>query len=118
MDHWDVFSCACPSRAALDMVADKWAVLIVHALLPGTMRHRDLMDRIDGVSQKMLTQTLRELERAGLVEREVYAEVPPRVEYSLTALGRSLGNTVKQLTRWSEAHVGELLQAQQSYDAR
>jgi DNA-binding HxlR family transcriptional regulator len=77
----DVFSARCPSRAALDLVADKWAVLVASSLVDGPRRHSRLREQIGGISGKMLTRTLRELERGGLVERRIYPEVPPRVEY-------------------------------------
>ncbi|MEO6714757.1 MAG: helix-turn-helix domain-containing protein [Mycobacteriales bacterium] len=100
------------------MVADKWSVLVVHALLSGTKRHHELMDEVEGISQKMLTQTLRELELNGLLERTVFAEVPPRVEYSLTPIGRTLGGPVKRLAAWAEAHAYELLAARQANAVR
>jgi len=78
---------SCPSRLILDHLADKWAVLIVVRLASGTMRFAELRRAIDGISQKMLTVTLRDLERDGLVVRKLYASVPPKVEYSLTPLG-------------------------------
>jgi DNA-binding HxlR family transcriptional regulator len=100
------------------MIADKWSVLVVHDLLSGTKRHHELMGDIDGVSQKMLTQTLRELERNGLIDRKVFPMVPPRVDYSLTPLGRTLGGPVKQLAAWAQNHVGELAAAQKSCQPR
>lgn len=117
VNEFNVFASDCPSRGVLEMVADKWSVLVVHALLGGTKRHHELMDDIGGVSQKMLTQTLRELEHSGLVERVVHAEVPPRVEYTLTPLGRTLGGPMKQLAAWAQTHAGELLAAQQAHQA-
>jgi DNA-binding HxlR family transcriptional regulator len=109
-DPADVFSARCPSRAALDLIADKWAVLVAGSLVDGPMRHSRLREQIEGISGKMLTRTLRELERGGLVERRIYPEVPPRVEYSLTPLGRSLREPVTALTGWAEENgwrVGE-----------
>jgi len=107
----DVFSARCPARAALALIADKWTVLVARTLLDGPRRHFELRERIDGISQKMLTHTLRQLERSGLVERRIYAEVPPRVEYSLTALGRSLREPVLALTAWAEVNAQPLLLA-------
>ena len=86
----DVYSARCPSRAALALIADKWAVLVAGCLVDGPKRHSWLRHQIGGISGKMLTRTLRELERAGLVERRIFPEVPPRVEYSLSPLGSSL----------------------------
>ena len=108
----DVFSARCPSRAVLELVADKWAVLVARALSDGAKRHSELRERIDGISQKMLTSTLRRLERGGLVQRRVYAEVPPRVEYSLTALGHGLREPVVALTDWAQANAFPVYQAQ------
>ncbi len=101
----DVFSGRCPSRMALSAVADKWLVLVVHALQHGTARHGELMRQIDGVSQPALTRTLRQMEAAGLVTRTVYPEVPPRVEYALTERGQSLAGPVTALADWAEANM-------------
>ena len=98
----------CPSRLVLDRIADKWTALIIQLLAKETMRYSALQQRIGGISQKMLTQTLRSLERDGLVQRKVYPVVPPRVEYSLTRLGRTLIDPLRSLCRWSEKHLGEL----------
>jgi DNA-binding HxlR family transcriptional regulator len=111
----DVFSADCPSRAVLDLIADKWAVLIAHTLIDGPKRHSELREHIDGISQKMLTSTLRQLERSGLVARRVFAEVPPRVEYSLTGLGRSLQEPVIALTEWAQANAFPVYQAQRAH---
>lgn len=114
----NVYAEACPSRAILELIADKWTLLILPALKRGPMRNGDLMRLIQGVSQKMLTQTLRELERNGLVARIDYMEVPPRVEYALTDLGRSLSDAVRRLEGWAESHIPEVLAARASYDQR
>jgi len=98
----------CPSRLVLERIADKWTALIIQILSKGTMRYSALQQRIGGISQKMLTQTLRSLERDGLVQRKVYPVVPPRVEYSLTRLGRTLIEPLRTLCRWSEKHLAEL----------
>ncbi|MFN2542352.1 MAG: winged helix-turn-helix transcriptional regulator [Chthoniobacterales bacterium] len=98
----------CPSRLVLERIADKWTALIIQILANGTMRYSALQQRIGGISQKMLTQTLRSLERDGLVQRKVYPVVPPRVEYSLTRLGRTLIEPLRTLCRWSEKHLAEL----------
>jgi DNA-binding HxlR family transcriptional regulator len=107
----DVYSARCPSRAALDLIADKWAVLVAGCLVDGPKRHSWLRHRIGGISGKMLTRTLRELERAGLVERRIYPEVPPRVEYSLSPLGASLREPVAALTEWAKAHGVPVVEA-------
>jgi DNA-binding HxlR family transcriptional regulator len=102
----DVFSGQCPSREALATVADKWLLLVVHALKTGPARHGELMRQVDGISQPMLTRTLREMETRGLVTRTVYAEVPPRVEYVLTEFGKSLSGPVAALAEWAMANAG------------
>ena len=113
-----VYAEACPSRAILELIADKWTLLILPALRRGPVRNGDLMRMIGGVSQKMLTQTLRELERNGLVLRVDHQEVPPRVEYQLTDLGRSLSETVRKLDGWAEANIAEVLAARSEFESR
>jgi DNA-binding HxlR family transcriptional regulator len=98
----------CDSRQVLDRIADKWTALIIHVLSSGTKRHGELRREISGVSQKMLTQTLRSLEDDGIVNRKVYPVVPPMVEYSLTPLGRSLIEPLEAICRWAEEHLPEL----------
>lgn len=114
----NVYDAACPTRQVLDRLADKWTVLVLGALEAGSPRFSEIQRRIDGISQKMLTQTLRELERDGLVRRTVYAEVPPRVEYGLTELGRTLTEPIAAIRRWAEQHIGEVSRAQAAYDGR
>lgn len=114
----DVYAQACPSRAVLELIADKWTLLILPALRQGRRRNGDLMRVIGGVSQKMLTQTLRELERNGLVNRIDHQEVPPRVEYELTELGRSLSDLMRKLDGWVEANIEAVLQARSDFEAR
>src|SRR5205814_10541150 len=98
----------CPSRIVLDRIADKWTALIIQVLANGTRRYAALQREIGGISQKVLTQTLRSLERDGLVLRKVHPVVPPKVEYSLTRLGRTLIDPLHALCRWSERHLSEL----------
>ena len=98
----------CDSREVLDRIADKWTALIIHVLSSGTKRHNELRRKISGVSQKMLTQTLRSLENDGIVNRRIYPVVPPMVEYSLTPLGRSLIEPLEAICRWAEKHLPEL----------
>ncbi len=116
--HADPFDPRCPSRRVLDRIGDRWSVLVILVLSDGTKRYGDLARTIGGVSQKMLTQTLRGLERDGLVTRTVYAEVPPRVEYDLTELGGSLLEAVQGLTDWATSHMGEVVKARAGYDRR
>lgn len=96
------------SRALVGLLADKWTIPIVHTLAHGARRPGDLRRELQGVSQKMLTQTLRRLEKMGIVERTVHPVVPPRVDYSLTSLGRSLDKPLAALCAWSERHAPEL----------
>jgi DNA-binding HxlR family transcriptional regulator len=103
-----VMDAQCPSRLVLDRIADKWTALIIHVLANGTKRYAVIQREIGGISQKMLTQTLRSLERDGLVQRTVYPVVPPKVEYALTRLGRTLIEPLQSLCRWSEKHLAEL----------
>jgi len=117
MCQWDVYNKHCPTRLVLDRIADKWTVLVVDSLATETKRFGQLKRELDGVSQKMLTQTLRGLERDGIVHRKVYPTVPPKVEYSLTDLGRTLVTLVEQVRQWSEGHIEHVQQAQQRYDA-
>src|SRR6478672_2875230 len=102
------YDASCPSRGTLDRLGAKWSLLIVNLLRNRTMRFAELQREIGGISQKMLTQTLRGLERDGLVQRTVHPVVPPKVEYSLTRLGRTLIEPLQGLCRWSEKHLGEL----------
>lgn len=105
---YSVLSPGCPSRLVLDRIADKWTALIIQNLASGTQRYSELQRNIGEISQKMLTQTLRSLERDGLVQRKVYPVVPPKVEYALTKLGRTLIEPLQGLCRWSEKHLPEL----------
>ncbi|MFG2039899.1 winged helix-turn-helix transcriptional regulator [Dactylosporangium sp. NPDC048998] len=114
---YDAFMAACPTRQVFATIGDKWAGLVVNALAGGALRHGQLRTRIAGASQKMLTQTLRTLERDGLVTRTVTPSVPVRVDYELTPLGRTLVPVLSALKSWSEAHIGQILQARENYDA-
>ena len=101
----------------LERVADKWTLLAIDALEDGTLRFGELRERVGAVSQKMLTKTLRQLERDGLIERTVYAEVPPRVEYRLTPRGRALGQAVCGMWTWAARHAAGVQQSRRQYDA-
>ena len=107
----------CPSREALDRIGDKWASLIIGLLEDGTMRFSDLKRAIGGITQKMLTQTLRSLERDGLVKRTVYPQVPPRVEYELTELGMTLIEPLAVLRDWAQQNIAKVATAQQEFDS-
>jgi len=118
---WDysVYSADCPTRQVLDHVAGKWTGLVLGRLQETDVkRFSQLRREVGGISQKMLTQTLRGLERDGLVTRTVYPEVPPRVEYALTPLGHSLAETVSRVRIWTEANFADVLDARHHYDNR
>jgi len=104
----DVFAAQCPSREVLDHVTSRWGVLVLLALSEEMHRFSALRRRVGGVSEKMLAQTLVTLERDGFVQRTAYAEVPPRVEYRLTALGREAAQQVGALARWVEENLGRV----------
>ncbi|WP_306370312.1 helix-turn-helix domain-containing protein [Nocardiopsis sp. CC223A] len=108
----------CASRSALDLLANKWVCLVVGALARGPMRFGALRRLLDGITQKMLTRTLRDLERAGLVDRTVYPTTPPQVEYSLTSLGESVGTLLGAIRGWAEEHMHDVEAARARYDER
>ncbi|MFF0891306.1 winged helix-turn-helix transcriptional regulator [Streptomyces sp. NPDC001046] len=115
--QWDTRE-DCQVRQILDRIADKWSLLVIALLENRRLRFTELRREIDGVSQRMLTVTLRSLERDGLVERTVHPVVPPRVEYELTSLGRTLHSTIQSLVTWTEQHQDEIAAARTAYDAR
>ncbi|GAA3376162.1 helix-turn-helix domain-containing protein [Streptomyces sannanensis] len=118
-DHdlaYDVFSRNCPSRGALEHVTGRWGSLTITALYDGTFRFNELRRRVDGVSEKMLSQTLHALERDGLVHREAQAGNPPRVDYELTPLGREVAERLLSLIQLLEDRMDEVLLAQGRYD--
>jgi DNA-binding HxlR family transcriptional regulator len=108
---YDAFQRTCPSHAVLEMLASKWVYLTVCALRRGRMRNGELARKLEGITPKMLTQTLRILERDGLVRREIFPVIPPRVEYELTELGQNLAGLLSQIRSWSEQHVPDIKQA-------
>jgi DNA-binding HxlR family transcriptional regulator len=115
---YNAYLAACPTRKLLDEIAGKWVSLVLVALGDGPQRYSDLSRRIAGVSQKMLTQTLRVLERDGLLTRTVTAGVPVRVDYALTGLGASLQALMTGFKDWAETHFDEVDAARTGYDAR
>jgi DNA-binding HxlR family transcriptional regulator len=115
--QWDTRE-DCEVRQILDRVADKWSLLVIALLERRTLRFTELRHKIDGISQRMLTVTLRQLERDGLVRRTVYPVVPPKVEYALTDLGCTLHDTIKSLVTWTEEHQEEIAAARAAYDRR
>lgn len=111
-------SATCPTNRLLDRIGDKWVGLILKELAKGRCRYGELARTIAGASQKMLTQTLRNLERDGLVSRTVTPAVPVRVDYALTPLGRSLLPVIRAVTEWAEQHIEEVDAAHEAYDTR
>lgn len=115
---WNVMVATCPSRTSLAKIANKWTAMIIIALSGGPLRFGELRDAVDGISGKVLADTLRDLERDGIVERTAYDEMPPRVEYELTTLGQTLHEPLTALGRWAEQHIEDVLSARDSYDNR
>ncbi|MFL6022601.1 MAG: winged helix-turn-helix transcriptional regulator [Marmoricola sp.] len=114
----DAFARDCASRVVLDRIGDRWTVLVVVALAGGRLRFSELRARIEGITPKVMTQTLRALERDGVLTREVFAEVPPRVEYELTELGRDLLAPIDAVRVWAEQHASRIVANRDVYDAR
>ncbi|PDT07601.1 MULTISPECIES: helix-turn-helix domain-containing protein [unclassified Rhizobium] len=115
---YNVYEDRCPTRLVLDRLADKWALLILDRLRGGPLRFNHIRREIKGISQKVLSQTLRKLERNGLISRTIFPTVPVTVEYALTPLGCTLTETVSALTHWAEKNMDEILAAQRAYDER
>ncbi len=115
---FDIYSQKCPTRVVLDRIADKWALLILRLIAAGPMRFNQIRRSIEGISQKVLSQTLKDLERDGLVTRRAFATVPVTVEYSVTGLGRTLTELASSISRWAETNIRTVLAAQAKYDAR
>lgn len=118
MRNYDVYNQNCPTRLLLDHIADKWASLILWKLSDGPIRFNQLRRVIDGISTKVLSQALKELERDGLITRAVFPTVPVTVEYSITPLGHTLSSKIAAVTEWAEGNIEAVLAAQASYDAR
>ena len=114
----DAYSVDCPGRQTLDRIDDRWTILVFGAPADGPRRFTELARRIEGVGQKMLSQTLRGLERDGLVTRTVHATVPPRVDYELTPLGRTLSGPIAALEQWARDHMADVLAARATYDGQ
>ena len=114
----DIKNVTCPSRGVLDLVADKWTVLIIHTLNKKKMRHNELARAVGDISQKVLTQCLRKLERNGIIIRTVFPVVPPHVEYSLSPLGLSLIGVLGTLSSWAETHFSQVDRARAHFDSK
>lgn len=115
---WDVMVATCPSRTSLAKIANKWTAMIVIALAGGPLRFGALREVVGGISGKVLAETLRDLERDGILTRTMYNEMPPRVEYQLTPLGQSLRQPLAALGQWAEEHIEEVLRAREDFDHR
>jgi DNA-binding HxlR family transcriptional regulator len=113
-----IFPCTCPTRPVLDQIADKWSMLVLYSVEYEPQRFNALRRRLEGVTQKALTQTLRRLERNGLVARRVIDTSPIAVEYAITELGRTLLGPFRALYAWTKDHLGEVAAAQAAFDAR
>ncbi len=116
--EWDGDPAECPVRDVIDRVGDKWSVLLLLELSAGPRRFMVLRRALPDISQRMLTKSLRQLERDGLLSRTVYPTKPPSVEYALTPLGRSLFDTLGNLVRWADSHHGAIRQARSDFDRR
>ena len=112
------YAATCPSRQVLDRIGDRWTVLLIGVLADGPRRFTELAREVQGISQKMLTQTLRGLERDGLVSRTVFPTVPVRVDYELTPLGQTLRAPIAALEGWAVEHMDEIVAARGVYEAR
>ncbi len=112
-----MYAPGCPSRQVLNRIGDKWTALVVLSLVDGRRRFSELRTVVGGVAPKVLTETLRRLERDGILTRTAYAVVPPRVEYELTPLGRSLEEPLRALVGWAERHMDSIVAAREAYDA-
>lgn len=117
-EEYDAYLATCPSRLLLDRISDKWVTLVIIALRDGPLRYSELRAQIAGVSEKMLTQTLRALERDGLLTRTVTPSVPARVDYELTDLGVSILEPITVMKVWAEQHMPEVTTARETYDSR
>lgn len=114
--RFDVYQADCPTRLVLDRIADKWTVLVLLLLDRQTLRFNELRRAIEGVSPKMLSHTLKTMERDGLISRKAFPTVPVTVEYAILPLGRTLAAQMDSLRLWAETHVPEVLRAQARYD--
>jgi DNA-binding HxlR family transcriptional regulator len=114
----DAYLRSCPSRGVLDVIGSKWTVLIIPALIDRPLRFGELRRRLDGITQKSLTQALRQLERDGFLSRTQYPGIPPRVEYALTPLGRRAANLLNSIREWAQDNLVEVLTARANYDSR
>ena len=115
---WNVMLATCPSRTSLARIANKWTAMIVITLSDGPARFGAIRESVGGISGKVLSTTLRDLERDGLLTRTAYDEMPPRVEYELTPLGRTLREPLTALGTWAEQHIEQVLDARDAFDLK
>lgn len=113
---FDPYDPNCPSRQLVDRIGDRWTILVIGVLSSGPARHGDLARQVAGISPKMLSQTLKALERDGLITRTVFAEIPPRVVYELTERGASLGPLLLAVEHWARAHMADVLASRRAFD--
>lgn len=116
--EFDPYDPGCPSRQLVDRIGDRWTVLLIGALSVGPARYGELAESVAGISPRMLSQTLKALERDGLVAREAFAEIPPRVVYSLTPSGESLRPVLLAVENWAREHAQTVLDSREAHDAR
>jgi DNA-binding HxlR family transcriptional regulator len=114
--RFDVLAEACPTRQLVHTIGDRWSLLVLSSIEHQTLRHQQIRRAVEGISQKMLTQTLRTLEREGLVTRTVHASASPKVEYALTPLGNDLASVIRSLREWAYANIDEIQSARAAYD--
>ena len=114
-NEYDICKPDCPSREVLDLIANKWTVRVLHILNRQTLRYNELKRKIPGISQKVLTGVLRNLEESGIITRTVYPVIPPKVEYTITKLGATLLVSIESLQQWAEAHIPEVQKAREVY---
>jgi DNA-binding HxlR family transcriptional regulator len=112
----NVYDPSCATRTVLDRIGDKWTTLIVLVLLPGPLRFNQLRDAVGGVAPKVLAETLRRLERDGILTRTAFPEIPPRVEYELTPLGRSLEQPIRAIAGWAQDNMAKIERARRTHD--
>lgn len=118
MRKYDVYDQSCPTRLLLDHIADKWAALILWRISDGTIRFNELRRKVDGISTKVLSKSLKELERDGLISRTAFPTVPVTVEYSITPLGALLAEKISAITEWAQTNIETVLASQKLYDAQ
>jgi DNA-binding HxlR family transcriptional regulator len=112
----ELFTLNCPTQQILDVIADKWSVIVLYCLAYRSRRYNEIQRRIEGISQKVLTQTLRKLERHGLIKRKVLSEMPLSIEYSLTSLGETLIDPLLAIASWSRKHFSEVMASRNRYE--